>query len=107
LRAAPHVLEDCEECKRTWDNLVESRRADLRELLAGETDPIPFDDTLPAGPLTDTTRYESAFSGAARKVTRAATRLTYEKRRVRRDLEELLAIQPNERSGSPGGLRRR
>lgn len=93
-----HLLEGCDVCRASWEELVEGQRADIGELLAAETEPIPFDPTPPAEtPLDKPSPYQTAFSAAARRMTGAATRLRREKRQARRELEALLALSAEER----------
>lgn len=97
-RVHRHVLEGCESCRASWQELVQGERADIGELLTGETEPISFDPTPPAEtPLDKPSPYQSAFSGAAKRLNRAAIRLTREKRQARRELEKLLAVPAGER----------
>jgi tetratricopeptide (TPR) repeat protein len=93
-----HLLDGCESCRRAWEGLVESERRDIADLLAEQTEPIPFDPTPPEETaLASPSPYESAFSGAARQRNQEAKRLTYEKRTARRELDALLAIPAAER----------
>jgi tetratricopeptide (TPR) repeat protein len=96
-----HLLAGCESCRAGWDELVEAERADIGELLAGQTEPIPFDPTPPADtPILQPSPYESAFSAAAKRVTEAADRLARDKRHARRELTALLALPAEKRRRS-------
>jgi hypothetical protein len=93
-----HVLDGCATCREAWDGLVSGQRRDLRELLAGYDEAIPFDSTPPPPtPLTRPSPYETAFSTRARTLARAAQRLAEDRRQARRQLAELLAIPAGRR----------
>lgn len=93
-----HVLEGCETCRQGWEELFDSERSALGDLLSRHSGPIPFDPTPPAEtPLLQPSPYDAAFTAAARKITTAATRLNVEKARFRQELDQLLAIPPAER----------
>jgi len=93
-----HVLDGCATCREGWEGLVSGQRRDLRDLLAGFDEPIPFDPTPPPStPLTKPSHYESAFSAQATNLAREAQRLAGDQRRARRQLGELLALPPGKR----------